>query len=113
MEVICVTYIYIYIYIYSFIFNNPVVGRDNSVDTATRYGQDCPEIEFRYEARFFAPVQTGLGAHPAPYTVFTGSFSGLRRPGRCIDHPLHLAPTLKKEELYIYSASVPSWPVLG
>jgi len=27
-------------------------------------------------ARFSAPVQTGPGAHPASYTVCTGSFPG-------------------------------------
>jgi len=27
----------------------------------------------------------------------TGSFSGVKRPGRGVDHPPHLAPRLKKE----------------
>jgi hypothetical protein len=38
-------------------------------------------------ARFSAPVQTGPGAHPASYTVGTGSFPGVKRQGRGIDHP--------------------------
>jgi hypothetical protein len=38
-------------------------------------------------ARFSAPVQTGPGAHPASYTVGTGSFPGVKQPGRGIDHP--------------------------
>jgi len=53
-------------------------------------------------ATFSTPVQTGLGAHPASYTMGTGSFpggGGVKRPGRAV--PLttqpHLAPTLKKE----------------
>jgi len=33
----------------------------------------------------FAPVQTGPGAHPAFYTMVTGSFSGVERPGRGAD----------------------------
>ena len=41
---------------------------------ATRYGLDGPGIESRWGARFFAPVQTGPGAHPAYYTMRTASF---------------------------------------
>jgi len=52
------------------------VGRDISVSIATRYGLDGPGIESRVGARFSAPVQTGPGAHPASYTVCTGSFPG-------------------------------------
>jgi len=37
--------------------------------------------------RFSAPVQTGPGAHPVPYTMGTGSFPGVKRPGRGVDHP--------------------------
>jgi hypothetical protein len=37
-------------------------------------------------ARFFAPVQTGPGAHPASCTMGTGSFPGVKRPGRDADH---------------------------
>jgi hypothetical protein len=38
-------------------------------------------------ARFFARVQTGPGAHPAPCTMGTGSFLGVKRPGRGADNP--------------------------
>jgi len=48
-------------------------------------------------ARFSAPVQTGPGAHPASYTMGTGSFLVVMRPGRGVDHPPHLAPRLRKE----------------
>jgi hypothetical protein len=37
--------------------------------------------------RFFAQVQTGLGAHPASCTMGNGSFPGVKRPGRDADHP--------------------------
>jgi len=39
------------------------------------------------EARFSAPVQNGPGAHPATYTMSTGSFPGVKRPGGGVDHP--------------------------
>jgi hypothetical protein len=48
-------------------------------------------------ARFSAPVQTCPGAHPASSTMGTGSFPGVKRLGRGVDHPLYLAPRLKKE----------------
>jgi hypothetical protein len=63
---------------------------------------DDPGIESRWGARFYAPVQTGPGAHPASYTVGTGSFSGVES-GRSVTltpHPL-LVPRSKKEWSYI------------
>jgi hypothetical protein len=55
--------------------------------------------------RFSAHVQTGAGAHPTSYTMDTGSFPGVKRPGRGVDHPPHLAPKLKKE--YSYTSTPP------
>jgi hypothetical protein len=51
------------------------MGRDSSVLIPFRYGLDGPEIESRWGARFSAPAQTGPGAHPASYTMGTGSLS--------------------------------------
>jgi hypothetical protein len=62
------------------------VGRDSSVGTAARYGLDCRGIESRWAARFSALVQTGSGAHPSSYIMGTGSFPGLRRPERGVNH---------------------------
>ena len=89
-------------------------GEDISVGIATRYGLDGPGIESRCGPNFSAPVQTGPGVHPASYTMGTGSFPEVKRPGRGVNHPPHLAPRLKKE--YSYSStppSGPSWPFLG
>jgi hypothetical protein len=44
---------------------------------STRYGLNCSGIESRWEARYFAPVQTGPGAHPVSYRV---SFPGVKQP---------------------------------
>ena len=38
-----------------------------------------------------------MPAHPASYTMGTGSFPGVKRPGRGVNHPPQLAPRLKKE----------------
>ena len=74
-----------------------IVGRGSSVDITTRYRLDSPVIESQWGGEFSAPVQTDPGAHPVSYTVGTGSFPGLKRPRRGVDHPPHLAPRLRKE----------------
>ena len=43
-----------------------------------RYGLDGPEIEFRWGARFYIPVQTAPGAHPASCTMGTESLPGVK-----------------------------------
>ena len=65
-------------------------------------------------ARFSAPVQTAPGAHPASYTMGIGSFPGAKRPGCGVDHsPLSRAEVKERVELYFFSPSGLSWPVLG
>ena len=54
------------------------MGRDSSVGIATRYGLDGAGIESRVRARFSAAVQTGPGAHPASYTMGSGSLPGVK-----------------------------------
>ena len=49
------------------------------VGIATGYELDGPVIESRWGSRFFAPVQTGPGAHPASCTMGTGTFPGIKR----------------------------------
>jgi hypothetical protein len=46
-----------------------------------RYGLDGPGIESRWGARFLAPIHTGPGAHPASYTMGTGSILGGKAAG--------------------------------
>ena len=85
------------------------MGRDISVGIAARYGLDGPGIESRWGARFSALIQTGPEAHPASYTMGTGSFPVLKRPGRCFDHPPPSSAEVKEiVQIYVYSSSVPS-----
>jgi hypothetical protein len=64
--------------------------------------------------RFSTPVQTGPGAQPASYTMDTGSFPGVKRPGRDVNHPPQFSAEVKERvELYLYFTSGPSWPVPG
>jgi len=48
-------------------------------------------------ATLSAPDQTGSGLHPDFNTKGTGSFPGVKRPGRDVDHPLDIEPRLEKE----------------
>jgi len=57
-------------------------------------------------ARFSTTFQTGPGAHPDSYTLGTGSFQGVKRPGPGTDHPPNLTPRLKKEYSCTYT---PLW----
>ena len=87
---------------------------DISVGIATCYGLDGPGIESQWGARFSAPVQTGSGSHPASYTMGTGSFPGVKRPGGGVGHPPPSSADVKERvELYIYTPSGPSWHVPG
>jgi hypothetical protein len=64
--------------------------------------------------RFFAAVQTGPGAHPASYTIGTGSLSRGESGRGVVDHPPPSSVRVKERvELYLYSPSGTSWPVLG
>ena len=56
-------------------------GQKSSVGIATRYS-------LLVGGRFSAPVQTGPGAHQASCTMGTGSFPGVKRPGRGAEPPL-------------------------
>ena len=80
------------------------MGRESSVGIATRYRIDGPGIESLWGARFFVSVQTGPGAHPVSYTMGTGSFLGVKRPGRGVDHPPTSITEIKErvEILYLF-----------
>jgi hypothetical protein len=77
------------------VFLHIFTGFGNVKASTLRAGRSGSRIPV--EARFSAHVQTGPGAHPASYTMGTGSFVRVKRPGRGVDHPPHLAPRLKKE----------------
>ena len=98
-------------------FTIHVVDRDSSVGIESRHVLDGPGIETldgRGGDEFSTPVQSGCGAHPAFYTTSSGSFPGVKRPGRCVNHPPPSRAEVKERvELNLYSPSVPSWQVIG
>ena len=79
-------------------------GPGSSVGIASDYGLDGAGSN-PSEATL-PPVQTGPGTHPASYTMGTGSFAGVKRPGRGVDNPPTFSAELKKGvELYLYFTS--------
>jgi hypothetical protein len=85
------------------------MGRGSSVGIATRYGLDGLGIESRLGARFSPPVQTCPGPYPASYIMGAGSFPGVKRPGRGVDHPpLSSAEVKGRAELFLYCLCGPS-----
>jgi len=72
------------------------VGWDSWAGMATGYWIGRSGDSIPVGTKFSAPVQTGSGPHPASYTMGTGSFPGVKRSGRGVEHP-PLSSRLKKE----------------
>ena len=88
------------------------LGKPSMYSDSLRVGRSGDRIPVG--ERFSTAVQISPGAHPASYTVGTWSFSGVKRPGRGVDHPPPSSAEIEgRVELYIYSPSGSSWPVLG
>jgi hypothetical protein len=99
-----------------FVFPSGAIAHTACAWKPATYTTQCGTIlkpSFRM-ARFSAPVETGPGAHPAPYIMGSGSFQGVRGPGRGVDHPPPSSADVKERvELYLFSPSGPSRAVLG
>jgi len=74
------------------------------IDYSLRAGRSGARIPVG--ARFSAPVQISSEAHPVSYTMGTGSFPGVKRPGRGVDHPPPSSAGVNERiDLYLYSPS--------
>ena len=77
------------------------VGRGISVGIATRCRLDGPGIESGWGARFSAPIRSGHETLSASYRMGTGSYPGVKRPGRD-DLAVSSSPEVKERvELHI------------
>jgi len=76
---------------------NITMGRDSGVGIATRKRAGRVGDRILGDATFSGPIQNGPGAHPAPCRMNTGSFRGVKRPRRGVNHPLHQVPRLNKQ----------------
>jgi hypothetical protein len=90
------------------------VGRNSVVGIATRYELDGPGIESRWERDFQHLSRPALEPTQPPVQWVPGHSRGVKRPGRGVDHPPPSSDEIKERvDLYLYSPSGPSWPVLG
>ena len=80
--------------------------RDSSVSIATRYGLDGPGIESRCPWRLWGPPSL---LHNAYRLFLVGKAAGAWRWPPTVSG----AEVKERVELYLYSPSVSSWPVLG
>jgi hypothetical protein len=88
-------------------------GRDSSVGIATHYELDGPGIEFPWGRDFPHQSRPELGPtdHPIPWVSVISR--GVKQSGRGADHPsLSRAEVKERVELYLYSTSGRSWPVI-
>jgi hypothetical protein len=91
--------------------NNHNVGRNSSVGIATRCSLIGSEFETKWGQYIFSSSHSSRRAlmPTQPHLqLVSGLFSGVKRPGRGIDHPPHLAPTLRKNYFMLLLALVPS-----
>ena len=91
------------------------MGRDSAVGIATRCGLGGPGIESRCGDEIFSTrPDRSWGPTSLLYNGYRLSYPGVKRPGRDVDHPLPYSSEVKeKVELYLYSTSGLSWPVVG
>jgi hypothetical protein len=75
------------------------MDRDSSVGIATglRAGRSGDRISVGGEF-FRTRTDRPWGPPSLLYNGYRVSFSGVKRPGRGVDHPPHLSPRLKKEQ---------------
>ena len=79
---------------------DPILGLRCGLEIAPRWGGGG--------GRLSAPVHNGPGAHPASYTMGTGSFPGVKWQGRGGDNPPTYSAEVKESvQLYFYSPSGP------
>ena len=97
------------------IFEPPCIcGPDSPVGIATGYGLDGPGIESRWGQNFQHLSRPALAP---PSLLYNGYrvFPGVKeQPGHDADpSPPSSAVVNERVELYLYSPSRPSWPVIG
>ena len=90
------------------------MGRNSSVGIAISYGLKGPGIESRWGRDFPHPSRPALGPIQRPIQWVPGLFPVGKAAGAWRWHPPPSSAEVKERvELYLYSTSVPSWPVVG
>jgi hypothetical protein len=90
-----------------------VVWSSSAASIATRYGLYSPGIEPRW-GQDFPHSSRAAEAHPASYTIGTGSLLGVKQPVHGADNPPTSSAEVKERvELYLHSHSGPLWSAVG
>ena len=90
------------------------MAQDSSVCIANSYGHNGPGIEFRWRRDFPLPSRTALETIQPPIQWVPGLFPGVKTAGAWRWPPTpSIAEVKERVELYLYSPSGSSWPVLG
>jgi len=86
---------------------------DNVDGRVTCHRLDGSGLDSQWGHDFFAPTETGPGAHPASNTIGTRSFVGVKQPWYGLGYPSpSSANFIEGVKLYLYSPSGPSRSVL-
>jgi hypothetical protein len=84
-------------------------GQDSIVSIVSHCGLDGPRIKSQVGQNFPHPSRLPLGPTQPPVWWVPGLFSGVKRPGHGIDHPLPSnAKVNERVEIYFYPPSGPS-----
>jgi hypothetical protein len=89
------------------------MGRDDVVRIATRYGLGGPGIESRWGQDFPHPSRPALVLTQPLVQWVPGLFPGGKATGACRRPSTPFSAEVKERiELYLYSSSGPSWPIV-
>jgi hypothetical protein len=87
---------------------------EGGVGITTRYGLNGPGVESRCGEIFRIRPHRPWGPLNLVYSGYRTSFWGVKRPARGVNHPTPCSAEVKERvELYLYSCSGLSWPVIG
>ena len=93
-----------------------IIGPDGSVGIATVYGLDVPWIESRWGGKIFRTLPDRRWGLPSfLYNIYrVVPRGGVKRPERGVNHTFQSSAEIKERvELYFYSTTGSSWPVIG
>ena len=98
----------------SLLYYTPCTGRGERRRYSDSLGVGRSGNRISVGTRFSASAQTGPGAYSSSFTIRTGSFPGVKRKERGVDHPPPPSSEVKERiKLYLCPSSGPAWLILG